>query len=256
VPETHLTAMIFELIAALAIFFIAIKIFQKWRERKTIATFYLSIALFSISLAAFIAFSGLVSWFGTWWAAGFTPTLSPEYYSLSLPIGYCFVIPYDIFLILFTIQIFLDKNNKKVLPFAVTGIILGILLFLPTNYWGVDPEPTDPSSTRIIILGLYLLYNAIIYILLTYYAFKESRRTEQVLSRHGFRAIALGFISNLLVFVFFLMDSIMLMLYPGSPGYSIFVDLAWISGFFAAFFFYIGYILPDWFRKRFGKESI
>jgi len=252
--ETHFTAMLFELIAAILVLVIAIKIFQKWRERRTVATLYLSIALFSISLAAFMAFTGLASWFFTWIAEG-TSTLvkSPVYYEYSLPLGYFMVILYDIFLILFTIQIFLDKNNKKVLPFLISGLTIGILLFLPTNYWGVDPEITDPASTRIIILGIFLLYNAIVYILLTFYAFRESKRAEQVLYQKGFQAIAFGFIANIMVFVFFLIDSILILFDPGSSGYSIFVNLAWITGFIAAFLFYIGYILPAWFRKRYEK---
>lgn len=253
-PELHLVAMVFELIASLAILFIAIKIFKRYRERETTATLYLAIALFSISAAAFFAFTGLASWLGSWVAADFAPTTSPEYYNYSLPIGYFFVIPYDIFLILFTIHIFLDKDNKKVIPFLICGIIIGVLLFLPTNYFGVDPEPSDPTSTRIIILGLFLLYNAIVYILLTYFAFRESKRTEQEIYRRGFQAIGIGFVANLLVFVFFLIDSILILFEPGSPGYSIFVDLAWICGFVAAFCFYIGYILPDWFRKRIEKK--
>ncbi len=249
--DVHFTALLFEIIAAIAVLFIAIKVFQKWRERRTIATLYLSIALFSIAIAAFIAFTGLFSWFVAWINSGYIPTISTEYYPLSLPIGYSFVIPYGVFMVLFTIQIFLDKNDKKVIPFVVIGVIIGALLFLPTNYWGRDAE--GAFSTRVIILGLFLLYNTIIYVLLTYYAFRESKRTEQEVYRKGFQAIALGFIANLMVFVFFLLDSILILIDDTSPGYSIFVDLAWISGLVAAFLFYLGYILPEWFRKRYEK---
>jgi len=253
--DVHFTAMLFELIAFILVFLIAIAVFIKWRTRRTVATLYLSIALFSISFAAFFVFTGLASWFSSWIAGGYTATLSPSYYETSLPLGYSTVIVYDIFIVLFAIQIFWDKNNKKVIPFLITGITLGILLFLPTNYWGVDPGPTDPASTRIIIMGLFLLYNTVICILLAYFSFREARRTDQKVYRVGFQAIAFGFIANLLIFVFFLVDSILIMLDPGSAGYSVFISIGWIMAFITAFLFYLGYILPPWFRKRIEKKS-
>jgi hypothetical protein len=252
----HFTALIFELIAFLSVFLIAIVIFQKWRVRRTVATLYLSIALFSISFAALFVFSGLASWFFSWIAGGYSPTTkSPTYYEISLPLGYATVILYDIFIVLFAIEIFFNKNIKKVIPFVIAGVVIAILLFLPTNYWGVNPELTDPASTRIIATGLFLLYNAIICILLSYFAFRESSRTEQKEYRVGFQAIAFGFIANLMVFVFFLLDSVLIMLNPTSPGYSMFISIGWIMAFITAFLFYLGYILPAWFRKWFEKKS-
>jgi len=254
--NVHFTAMLFELIAFISVFLIAIAIFLKWRTRRTVATLYLSIALFSISFAAFFVFTGLASWFFAWIADGYSPTtISPTYYELSLPLGYATVILYDIFIVLFAIQIFMDKNKRKMIPFVIAGVIICILLFLPTNYWGVNPELSDPASTRVIVSGLFLLYNAIICILLSYFAFRESRRTEQKEYRVGFLAIAFGFIANLMVFMFFLIDSILIMLNPASPGYSVFISIGWIMAFITAFLFYLGYILPAWFRKWIEKKT-
>ncbi|TFF96187.1 MAG: hypothetical protein EU547_06715 [Promethearchaeota archaeon] len=255
-PNLHLSALIFELTTSILVLIIALLIFKKWRERKTKATLFLSIALFSISIAALFAFSGLFGWLISWVLNGFSETYSPLYYQFSLPLGYLFVIPYDLFLALFTIWIFLDKKYKKIIPFLIAGIIIGALLFLPTNYWGVDPEATtDPTSTRIIIMGLFLLYNVVVYIFLAFYAFRESRKTEDKVYRTGFRVIALGQIANIIVFVFFLLDSILILFNPGSPGYSIFIDLAWITAIIASFLFYLGFILPNWFRKIIKSED-
>ncbi|MHA1129740.1 MAG: hypothetical protein ACTSRC_12565 [Candidatus Helarchaeota archaeon] len=250
--SVHFPAMMFELVTAIIVLVIAVLVFRKWRARRTVATLYLSIALISIGIAAFVAFTGLLSWMITWISNGYANTYSPAYYPLSLPIGYFFVIPYNIFLVLFTIQIFLDKNNKKIIPFLIAGITIGILLFLPTNYWGVDPiDGVDAPSTRVIILGLFLLFNALVYILLTFLAFRESRKTTQKLYQKGFQAIAFGFIANLSVFIFFLLDSILILLNPSSLGFSIFISLAWIAAIIASFLFYVGYIMPNWFRKRY-----
>ncbi|MHA1309663.1 MAG: hypothetical protein ACTSWR_10335 [Candidatus Helarchaeota archaeon] len=250
IVNLHVPAMLFELITSIFAGIIAIIIFKKWRERRIKATLYLSIALMSISIASFIGFTGLLSWFMLYISSGFTSTYSPLYYQISLPLAYLFVIPYDIFLILFTIQIFLNKNDKKVIPFLAVGVIIAVLLFMPNNYWGTNPIPMiDPPSIRTIVMALFLLYNVVIYIILAFYAFRESRITKEKLHKIGFNAIGLGQILNILVFMFFLMDSIVLLFNPASPGYTIYIDLAWISALSASFMFYIGFILPNWFRK-------
>ncbi len=104
-------------------------------------------------------------------------------------------------------------------------------------------------------MGLFLLFNTVICILLAFFAFRESRRAEQKVYRIGFQAIAFGFIANLLIYVFFLLDAILIMLNPDSAGYSVFISIGWIMAFITAFLFYLGYILPAWFRKRIEKKS-
>lgn len=251
----HFPAMIFELITFILSFYISSIILLKWREHKNIATLYLSLALFSITFAVLIVFTGLASWFFTWiFAVPNISVISPAYYPITLPLGYCLVIIYDIFLFLFTSQIFfMGKNEKKVIPFVIIGIILAILLWLPTNYWGVNIMLFDPPSTRTLVLALYLLYNVIIYIILASYAFKEAKKSEDKEHRIGFQAIAYGQISNIIVFIFFLLDAFLLLLNPTSPGYSIFTYLAWACALFAVFLFYLGFILPTWFRDFIKK---
>jgi len=130
------------------------------------------------------------------------------------------------------------------------------------------PEPGSPAFSGktlesllpmllfgALITGLFLLYNTVICILLAYFSFREARRTDQKVYRVGFQAIAFGFIANLLIFVFFLVDSILIMLDPGSAGYSVFISIGWIMAFLTAFLFYLGYILPPWFRKRIEEKS-
>jgi len=251
----HFSVLLFELITSVIVFILALIVFFKWKKRKTKPTLYLSIALFSIGLAAFIGFTGLFNWFILWILSGYSPVLSPIYYQLSLPLGYLFVIPYDIFLILFTIHIFLNQNEKKVIPFIIIGIFVGILLLLPTNYWGVNPiSGIDPPSTRTLVMLIFLAYNVVIYIILSFYAFKESKKTNNPLHKKGFQAIGLGQIFNILVFVFFLGDSVLILLDPASPGFSIFIDLSWIAALLAAFLFYIGFTLPEWFRNLIEKK--
>ena len=128
-----------------------------------------------------------------------------------------------------------------------------ILLWLPSNYWGVDTLLFDPPSTRTLVMAVFLFYNVIIYFLLFYYAFKESKLTEQKEYRVGFQLIAMGQLANILIFIFFLGDAILLLFNPGSPGFSIFIYLAWISALIANFLFYLGFILPTWFRNYINK---
>ncbi len=251
--EIHFPAMILELLVFIFSLIIAIIIFFKWKERKTIATLYLAIAILSIALAVFIVFTGLASWFFKYSFSVFPYVTSPAYYPLTLPLGYSLVVVYDVFLFLFTIQIFMDKNDKKVIPVAIIGIFMVILSWLPSNYWGFDNLLIDPPSTRTLAMAIFLVYNVTIYLILFYYAFKESKLTEQKEYRVGFRVIAMGQIANILIFICFLGDAILLLLNPGSPGFSIFIYLAWVSALIANVLFYLGFILPSWFRNYINR---
>ena len=250
----HFPIMIFELVTAIIVTILGIIILIRWADRRTRPTLYLSLALFSIAAAVFIAFSGLMSWFFTWIGNGMGSVLSPDFYSLSLPLGYSFVVAYDVFLFLFTIHIFSDKNEKKVLPIAIVGVILIGLLFLPNNYWGTNQGAGDLPSIRTVTLALFLVYNMILYVILTYYAFSEAKQADNKVTKRAFQAIAGGQILNIVVFIMFLGDAIIILLDPASPGYSFFIYLAWLSALLATFLFYLGYILPDWFKKLIEKE--
>ncbi|NHI94050.1 MAG: hypothetical protein EAX96_16290 [Candidatus Lokiarchaeota archaeon] len=250
----HIPIMSFELITAIILIILGTAIFIRWIDRRTRPTLYLSLALFSITIAVFIVFTGLFSWFLTWIISGMGAVYSPDLYVFSLPLGYSFVVGYDIFLLLFTIHIFSDKNEKKVIPVAIIGAILIILLFLPTNYWGTNESLGDPVSIRTLTLGLFLVYNMVIYIILTNYAFREAKHADKKVTRRAFQAIGIGQILNILIFIMFLGDAILLLLDPSSPGYSIFVYFAWTFALVATFLFYLGYILPNWFKKIIEKE--
>ncbi len=255
-PQIHLLPLIFEFIVFIIILYLSKLIYSKYKERKTIPTLFLALALFSIALAPFIAFTGLFSWMILWIINGFNPTLSPDYYSISMPIGFLFVILYDIFLIFFTIHIFWDKNNKKAIPFIIVGIIIAILLFLPNNYYGVDPGPNDPPSIRAYTQGVYFIYNLIIYIIVAIFAFREAIRIEERVYKIGFECIAFAQLSNIIIFLSFLCDAIILLFNPASPGYSIFVVIAWIFAVVSSILVYLGFILPDWFKKLIQKGKL
>ncbi|MFX1295194.1 MAG: hypothetical protein ACFFD2_10135 [Promethearchaeota archaeon] len=253
--NVHGPVMIMEFIVTVIVFSIGIIILRRWKERRTKPTLYLALAMFSVGSATLFAFLGLFIWFLNWIAAGFpADLLNTPLSEITTPIAYSCVIPYVIFLFLFTIHIFSNKNDKRAIPLIIIGAIIVTLIFHPQNYWGLALEITDPPKIQSIVLGIYLIFNLIIYIVLFSYAYKESRRTEDEIMKKGFFVIALGQIANMFVFIFFLTDSIYSTLNPTFTGYSIFIYLAWISAMIAAILFYVGYILPNWFRKIISKE--
>ena len=251
----HGPVMIVQLIVTIILFSIGIMIFRKWRARRTKATLYLSLAMFAVGSAVLFAFLNLFIWFANWLGAGmpgdqYNTLLSEQ----CVPVAYSCVIPYAILLFLFTIHIFSDKNEKKVIPVIITGIIIIVILFLPQNYWGLTPEPSDPLRIQPIVLGVYLIFNLVIYGILFNYAYKESKRSEEELTKKGFLIIALAQIANIFVFIFFLIDSLYSTFNPAHTGYTIFIYLGWTSAMIGAILFYLGYILPDWFKKIIIKE--
>ena len=252
--EIYGPVMIIELIVAVIVFSIGIMIFRRWRDRRTKPTLYLSLAMFSVGSAVFLAFLNLFIWFINWIIAGMVPIYNTRPSELCVPVAYSCIIPYVIFMFLFTIHIFSDKNEKKVIPVMIAGAIIIVTFFLPQNYWGLAPEAGDPPKIQAIVLGIYLIYNLIIYGILFNYAYKEAKRSEEKVTRRGFQIIALGQLANMCVFIFFLIDSLYSTFNPAHVGYTIFIYLAWSSALVGAICFYLGYILPDWFRKIIAKE--
>ena len=86
--------------------------------------------------------------------------------------------------------------------------------------------------------------------MITRSALKEAGKAEEKLSRVGFRVIAAGQILNIMVLVFFVCDAVLILIDQSGSGYSFFIYLAWSSALAATILFYLGYVMPDWFKKR------
>ncbi len=152
---------------------------------------------------------------------------------------YTFAFPFvlaelgNLFLYAFTLETFLEKKTKWGIMYLVIFIpifIITLLTFeLPTNFM------------------LALIIGLITYVPLIYLALRAFRLTTEKVYRYGFTLIIMTSVFLSLFFVFYFVDGTL------TQGWSIFEPIAWTMGLLASISAYIGYVLPEWFRRLVGK---
>ncbi len=139
------------------------------------------------------------------------------------------------FLFTFTLKAFLDKKKKWMLLyplFFVPGLIL-----------------TLPSLDRTLTSMPALMIGLVSCIPLAYLAIRASRLTKTKVYRYGFQMIALSTVFLVLFFLFNFAEGAVI------REFSILMPLAWTMALVSSVSAYIGYILPNWFRKLVGEKT-
>ncbi|MEX2752387.1 MAG: hypothetical protein Q6366_010945 [Candidatus Freyarchaeota archaeon] len=80
--------------------------------------------------------------------------------------------------------------------------------------------------------------------LLIYYSIKAMRITDSKVYKRGFLLVSFTAVLFITFFLSYLLDSLL-------GGWTIFLFVGWTLVMISATPTYIGYILPDWFRKRY-----
>ena len=251
----HFPTLFFEFIAVIFGLILGLLLLKKYLERKTLPTLYLSLAFFAVAFGTGVAFFNLVLWWMKTTESIIPYVTSPEIYITSFTLTFPAIVIYNIMTFLFANELFLVKKKWPIIPIVIIGVLIVIMVYLPTNYWGVTPIPyIDSDSTRSYTSLLFLLYNSITFLILAYYAFKDVKNVEQKDFKIGLQLIGLGSILSLNFFLMFLLDAIVILFNPFDPGYTIFISIGWISTTISFIIYYLGVILPEWFKKLILKE--
>ncbi|MHA1207971.1 MAG: hypothetical protein ACTSSA_04230 [Candidatus Freyarchaeota archaeon] len=141
----------------------------------------------------------------------------------------------NLFLFAFSIEAFLEEKRKWMALYA--------LVFAPSFALTLVSFNVSLNFVLALVTGL------ITYIPLAYLSIKAMRMTEQRVYRYGFLMITLTAVFLSLFFVFLFVESAL------TEGWSIFIPIAWTMGLFAGISAYIGYVLPNWFRKLVGETK-
>ena len=209
---------------------ITIKMFSNYFRKKNIAMLYLSLVFMALTLAVIVLALGLLE--------GIITGYYKEIYMFSLPCANCMVIIADIFLYKF-VNYLTDKGKNAFVPLVLIGVVLGIILFLPWNWWGVPHEDYvgQPDIRLFSILSLvvysYIVYLSIIIICQRSKSYSANRINRIQLSLFSWSIVSLVFFYLMMIF-----DTLLVVLYY-HPGYSIFFYFAWI---FAWIFFILSYL--------------
>ncbi|MHA1910228.1 MAG: hypothetical protein ACTSYA_00915 [Candidatus Kariarchaeaceae archaeon] len=224
-------ALIIEPLIALGMTILAIRTFQKYKEREKDATLYLAIGI------AFYGFSVWASSVGKWIQFYSDTSFEEKAYSdLTISFAYCFAAVTSVFIFAFVNEIFLDGKKPLLLFYGIlNGITIGMIL---TNT-GLDAGTYDEIFP-------YVIYHAVLALLtnglLIYFGFKEASVHEDKVPKAGFTLIGLFGVFSMLVFILFAID---VQWKTYSPAYY----AGWLSAGLATLSGYIGYIMPDWFKR-------
>ena len=232
-------AVFLEPIVAMFITIVALQIFKKYRERRNLATLYLSIAVLSLGIAIWATGAGKVIDFYK------TSNYDLHIANFGIIIGYIFTALANVFSMAFIAVIFMDENPYIPIIFGIlNGITMGMLI---VNL-SFDPNAYDAI---LIYLVWHIIMSLFTYITLALYSFKEAKKSEEKIPQTGFKMIGFYGIFVALVFILFITDLVMGMI--TGTGYTVFYYMAWISGAFSSIFAYLGYVMPDWLKNRVTK---
>lgn len=141
----------------------------------------------------------------------------------------------NLFLYTFTLEAFLQTKRKWIILYSLVFVPLFILTLASFN--------VTLNFILAMIIGLMT------YIPLTYLAVRALKMTEKKVFRYGFLMIVMTSIFLALFFVLLFVEAAL------TEGWSIFVPIAWTMGLLASITAYIGYVLPNWFRKLVGEKN-
>lgn len=220
---------------------ITLKMFLKWKERKTPPTIKLTIVYIFLTLALIFLVIGM--------AEAVITGYFKEIYRLTFALAYCVVVVADIFLYNFSISI-TKKGQKLLVPLIIIGVAIIILVLLPWNWWGVPTvDYKGQLNIRLYTSLAFVTYSIFIYLGIATIAFKVRNQAKDKIARFGLSFLFYSVICMILFFVCIMMDNVLIVLF-NHPGYSEFVYIAWFFALLFIIFSYLSLIMPKWLIKR------
>lgn len=244
----------------------------RWRQRRSAAIGYLSLTYFVYVFGALFAGYGHIIYTSYWslilMDSLFPPALTYALTGYFIPFGfvailfstfnnlatwlvyhvwgYTMLLIYQwsasliaaaighLFIFLFTLSAFKEVKAKYVAPY---GVFIGAVIF-------VLIANTNITINWFLAFGVGLVTQG----LLIYYSIKAMRLTDSKLYKRGFLLVSLTAVLFILFFGCYLIDSIL-------GGWTIFLFIGWTLVLISAIPTYVGYVLPDWFRRRYEKPK-
>lgn len=256
--------VVYEILMAILLLGFSVLFAQRYREKQRKAIKYLALTYFMFTLGALMAAYGHLIYTKYWGLILMDYTIIP-YLLTGYPIpldmqrvllifdqtttsiilhfeGYPTLLVYQwsaalipaaighLFIYLFTLEAFKEVKIKYVVPYLIfMGVVIAFLIgniYITINWF------------LIFMLGLVTQG------LLIYYSIKAMRITDSKVYKRGFLLVSFTAVLFILFFLSYLLDSVL-------GGWTIFLFVGWTLVMISATPTYIGYILPDWFRKRY-----
>jgi hypothetical protein len=118
------------------------------------------------------------------------------------------------------IDTFPDGSGYPLLTITVGFSVLVVLYLVPT------------------LIGIFVM------------AITVSRKVEERIYKFGFRLIAGG---QLMILCTFIVDTLASLFMDQIAVYTLFLVLTWVFPLVAAILYYLGWIMPEWFKSKISK---
>ncbi len=234
----YIFVMLFEFAVAVAGLVLAgIPLLKRHLQRKTRVSLYLNLTVYFLLAAVLIAGISRIVRMTIWLPA---PTPNIELLAFSV---ICVAIS-DLFMLAFTLEVFYEKATSGKNRFALFICVACVAAY---GVYTIATGLFDEDLNDIIWL-LVIILSVIVAMALIRSAARLSKKVEDPVGKWGLRFIAVGPVFLISTYALFLVDS-----FSGGK-FSPFYYAAWIMAIVAVLFLYIGFVQPDWFKKRFQRK--
>ncbi len=234
----ELEAVIFEVIVSTILFIVGFLLVNKYRNRKIADIIILASCILLFAVAPLMQALDIFI---------FKYLFAPVDSGLGYTLAFTLSAYANILLLWFFLRVYveeLSKVNVVVVIYATLNILNTIfLLYIPFYiiFTGIEID-------RIVFLIIHLILSLILYVYMLIQAIKSSQKDIPLKSKRGFQLIAGFALFLILAFTFFVLDNLWTALFDMS--YTIWTYLGWSSGAIGSVCAYLGYIMPDWLKKR------
>ena len=243
-------AFYYELIGGIFLVIISILLFGRYFDRKRNATLYLSLAVLSLGIGVIV--TGLGRLFALF--EGITAAYHGYQYTPFVWIALALTLNVvgDIFFLLFINDVFYESNKKFAVFVIILGGILALLqgILIPTPV--IVPATSEPVQLYIDMFQVIWLGHALFTFatggIVIYSTLKFSRKDRPLVEKRGLQLISVLGFGLALTNIMFIIDEFMTPYFGGN--FSIFYYLAWVCAYVGIIFAYLGFVLPNWLRKR------
>ncbi len=233
-------AVIIEPLVALSMLTVSWLLWSKYKQRQDNSILVLFLGILSLSMSVTISGIGKI--------LQYYLSYSQEEKNISgftIVIAYCFTVISNGFVTVFFKRIFLgEKSRFTFIMLFLNGITLGLVV----QNISFDEEVYDSILLALVwhIILTFTLYGYILRL-----SNKEAKNATDKIPQTGFKLISRFAMAAIAVFLFFIIDLVYGQI--RDKGYTPFYYLGWISSGVAAFFAYLGYVMPDWYKNRLMK---
>ena len=215
--------------------------YRKWKERKRTPTLLMTAVFAILTLALIMLTVGVID-------AAITGVYG-EVYEFSIPFSYSMYIIADIVLYKFA-NIITDRGKRVFKLIIPVGIAICIMAFLPWNYWGAPKSAyVGHVDIRIYSMLCILVFSSAIYIWIGRACWHAKADADTPVAKAGLLLMVWSMIWLIFYLIMFVCDAI-LILYFNSPGYSVFVYVAWVFAVLFYIFMYLSVGMPAWLVQR------